>query len=148
MPNIVTSFRPGRVVAPILGYVLGGAVAAIVAATPGAAPAQDDGGPTTANTQLQKILAVLQTNPNAASQDCLGALQDLHKTQDTLVAEESRNKDQDVEVARDVLESDFETAGQSCAPDAAAICDKADSAAPPKLVQACRILHGGRAGRN
>nr|WP_240162013.1 hypothetical protein [Gluconacetobacter azotocaptans] len=98
------------------------------------------GGSRTASIQLQKDLAVLQGNPDAASQDCLDALKELHKTQDMVAAEEARTKDQDLEVARDVLETDFETAAQVCTPDAASLCDKSGASPTPAMAKACAAL--------
>nr|WP_246379577.1 hypothetical protein [Gluconacetobacter johannae] len=112
---------------------------------PAAAMAQDDGGDgqsgsRAASVQLQKDVAVLQANPDAASSACLDALKELHKTQDMVAAEESRTKDPDLEVARDVLETDFESAAQACAPDAAALCDKGGTSPAPAMAKACAAL--------
>ncbi|ACI50911.1 conserved hypothetical protein [Gluconacetobacter diazotrophicus PA1 5] len=88
--------------------------------------------------QVQRQVAVLQSNPNGVSRDCLDALAEVHKTQDTISAEEDRSKDPDLDVARDVLETDLETAVQSCRADTTSICDKAG--ADPKLAKACAAL--------
>ncbi|WP_042786543.1 hypothetical protein [Acetobacter pomorum] len=75
------------------------------------------------NVQLQKELAVLHFKPEAASQACIDALKELHKTQDMLKAEEERSHDQDLAIAEDVLESDFENAIEMCAPDVQRLCE-------------------------
>jgi len=105
-----------------------------------AAYAQDDDtpAPSPMNLRLQKILAILQTNPDDVSQACVGALKELHKTQDQVAAEQDRNKDQDLEVARDVEESNFEDATQICGVDAQRMCEH--DKPQPKLTQACGVL--------
>lgn len=102
--------------------------------------AQDDeeaAAPSTAM-QLQKVVAVLQSDPNSTSQACVDALTELHKTQDTLEAEQKRTNDPDVAVAQDVLETDFETAIQSCTTDANALCEKHGN--DSKVARACTAL--------
>ncbi|GBQ22509.1 hypothetical protein ACLRDC_18360 [Gluconacetobacter sacchari] len=108
----------------------------LLAATP--AIAQDDGAAGSPALELQRIVAALQVNPNAASQACVDALTELHKTQATLDAEQTRTNDPDVDVARDVLETDFETAIHDCQPDAAALCAKGGT--DPKLAKACLMV--------
>lgn len=130
MPS-VTITHPGRLAVLFLSGVL--------AASP--AIAQDDEeavAPSSTTVELQKLVAVLQSDPNATSQPCVDALTELHKTQDTLEAEQKRTNDPDVGVARDVLETDFETAVQSCSPDATALCEKNGN--DPKLARACMAL--------
>ncbi|MBB2202677.1 hypothetical protein [Gluconacetobacter tumulisoli] len=116
---------------------------------PVGAMAQDEGGEGGSRASavlLQREVGVLQTDPNATSPSCLDALKELHKTQDLVAAEESRTKDQDLEVARDVLETDFETAGQACAPDAESLCDKAGTSPSPALAKACAVLRTAAPG--
>lgn len=128
MPS-VTITHPGRLAVLFLSGIL--------AASP--ALAQDDeAAPASPAVALQKIVAVLQTNPNATSQPCVDALTELHKTQSTLEAEQNRTNDPDVDVARDVLEMDFETAVQTCRADATALCGKGGN--DPKLAKACMMV--------
>lgn len=91
-----------------------------------------------ANAQLQKELAVLQSNPDEASEACVSALKELHKTQAQVDAEQQRTHDQDLAVAQDVLESDFENAIEMCGPDARRMCGTQNPSA--KLAHACETL--------
>jgi hypothetical protein len=145
VPLIVTITRPGRLAALFLSCCL--------ASVTVSAMAQDDSGGdrktgrddivhAPPNVLLGQEIAILKTNPDATSQDCLDAVSELHKTQGTLQAEQDRGKDQDVEVAQDVLEYDIETAVQACHADAAAICDKAGGS-DPRLAKACPALDQG-----
>ncbi|MBB2205782.1 hypothetical protein [Gluconacetobacter takamatsuzukensis] len=134
----MTITHPGRLAALFLSGVL--------AASPAFAQDDEEIAPSSTTLELQKLVAVLQSNPNATSQDCVDALTELHKTQDMLEAEQKRTNDPDVGVARDVLETDFETAVQSCRPDATAICDKGGN--DPKLARACMALSQSGAGPN
>ncbi|GAA4492776.1 hypothetical protein GCM10023158_09120 [Gluconacetobacter tumulicola] len=129
MPS-VTITHPGRLAILFLSGIL--------AASPAIAQDDEEGAPSSTTVELQKLVAVLQSDPNATSQPCVDALTELHKTQDTLEAEQKRTNDPDVGVARDVLETDFETAVQSCSPDATALCEKNGN--DPKLTRACMAL--------
>jgi len=90
------------------------------------------------NQRLQQIVGVLQTDPNDVSSACIDALKELHKTQDQVTAEQDHNKDQDLEVARDVLESNYEDSNQICGVDAQRMCDH--DKPTPQLTQACTAL--------
>ncbi|MFT8777601.1 MAG: hypothetical protein ABF893_13255 [Gluconacetobacter liquefaciens] len=127
----MTITHPGRLAVLFLSGIL--------AISPAFAQADDDeaAAPPTAM-QLQKVVAVLQSDPNSTSQSCVDALTELHKTQDTLEAEQKRTNDPDMAVARDVLETDFETAVESCTADATALCEKHGDA--PKVARACTAL--------
>jgi len=88
---------------------------------------------------LARDLAVLQVKPDAASQACVSALRDLHKTQDQITYEEKRTKDQDLPVARDVLDSNFEDATQYCGTDARRLC-RTEGDNDPKFAASCGEL--------
>lgn len=89
---------------------------------------------------LNKVLQVLQQDPSSASDACVDALKELHKTQDIVATDEARSKDQDLAVARDVLESDYEDATQICGADARTLC-RTSSGKLPKLPPACAAIH-------
>ncbi|GAN60985.1 hypothetical protein ACI01nite_11200 [Acetobacter cibinongensis] len=87
------------------------------------------------NMQLQKELAVLQFQPEAASEACIESLKELHKTQALLEEEQKHTNDQDLAIAQDVLESDFENSIEMCAPDVHKLCETQNP--DVKLVKAC-----------
>ncbi|MFT8945508.1 MAG: hypothetical protein ABF876_02880 [Acetobacter aceti] len=91
-----------------------------------------------ANEQLRKELAVLQSDPEQASEACVNAMKELHDTQGKIAAAEERSSSADLTVAKDVLESNYENAIEMCGPDARRICATHDQTA--KLAQACTIL--------
>ncbi|MFW7269739.1 hypothetical protein ACMAUO_17585 [Gluconacetobacter sp. Hr-1-5] len=126
----MTITHPGRLAVLFLSGIL--------AVSPAFAQDDDEAASPPTAMQLQKVVAVLQSDPNSTSQSCVDALTELHKTQDTLEAEQKRTNDPDVAVARDVLETDFETAVQSCTADATALCEKHSN--DPKIARACMIL--------
>jgi len=104
-------------------------VALLGLATPQAARAQDDDPHDTTTRMtaaiskiLARDLAVLQIKPDAASDNCVSALKDLHKTQAQITDEEKRTKYQDLPIARDVLDSNYEDATQFCGTDARHLC--------------------------
>ena len=88
------------------------------------------------NAQLQKELAVLRFQPDSASESCINALKELHKTQDLIDKKEQRSSsDPDLAIAHDVLESDFENAIEMCSPDVRRLCGVHDP--DVKLAKAC-----------
>ncbi len=86
---------------------------------------------------LNRILGVLQTDPDSASDTCVEALKELHKTQKIVANQDTdSSNNQDAAVARDVLESDFEETIEVCGADARRMCrTKGDS--DPKLPALC-----------
>ena len=121
-----------------------------IACDPGTARADDDqdsaaaasDGSQTGRAQLNEALAVLRLRPGMASQPCLGAMKDVHETEQQLKAElgngsAARKKNPDLDVARDVLSSDYDNAAQSCGPDAIRACQ---GKPPPALARACAEL--------
>lgn len=88
---------------------------------------------------LNRILAVLQTDPDSASDSCVEALKELHKTQKIVADQDTDSNNQDAAVARDVLESDFEETIEVCGTDARTMCrTKAES--DPKLPPLCAAI--------
>nr|WP_194299842.1 hypothetical protein [Acetobacter conturbans] len=90
------------------------------------------------NIQLQKELAVLQTDPEQASEACVTAMKELHDTQAKIALAEERSSSPDLTVAHDVLESDYESAIEMCGPDARRLCGEPNLS--NKLAHACQIL--------
>lgn len=85
---------------------------------------------------LNRTLEVLQVEPDSASDACVEALKELHKTQKIVADQDTDSSNQDAAVARDVLESDFEEAIAICGTDARSLCrTKSDSL--PKLSTLC-----------
>jgi len=89
---------------------------------------------------LNRILAVLQTDPDSASDSCVEALKELHKTQKIIADQDTdSSSNQDAAVARDVLESDFEETIEICGTDARTMCrTKAES--DPRLPPLCAAI--------
>ncbi|MFT8522117.1 hypothetical protein [Gluconobacter oxydans] len=123
---------------------------AVALASPVAARADDGEAKTndddpTINQQgfaINKILRVLQTNPDAASDSCINALKEMHQAQTALSKEEGIDPEhnQDIGVARDVLSSEMEDVTNMCGADARTYCRTATSHPDPKLTAACNAL--------
>ena len=88
---------------------------------------------------INKILRVLQTNPDAAGDSCINALKEMHTSQDQLAQQEAKNNNQDLGVARDVVASDMEDVATMCGADARRLCRSPDGE-KGKLAQACDTL--------
>ncbi|MQR99105.1 hypothetical protein [Gluconobacter aidae] len=123
---------------------------AVALAAPVAARADDGDAKTndddpTINQQgfaINKILRVLQTNPDAASDSCINALKEMHQAQTALSKEEGVDAEhnQDIGVARDVLSSEMEDVTNMCGADARTYCRKSAAHPDPKLTAACNAL--------
>ncbi|GBQ12340.1 hypothetical protein [Swaminathania salitolerans] len=88
---------------------------------------------------LNRILAVLQADPDSASDSCVEALKELHKTQKIVADMDTDNANQNAAVARDVLESDFDETIEVCGTDARTLCrTKAETL--PKLPALCLAI--------
>ncbi|GGC38922.1 hypothetical protein GCM10007207_25530 [Asaia siamensis] len=85
---------------------------------------------------LNRILGVLQTDPDSASDTCVEALKELHKTQGIVANQDTDSNNQDAAVARDVLESDFEETIEVCGADARRLC-RTKGESDPKLPPLC-----------
>ena len=95
---------------------------------------------------LDRVLAVLRLQNAAASVPCLRAMTEAHKTEDQVTAL-SRNgsgtedkPNPSLDIARDVLGSDYDTATAACGPDAVRACRAPMGAATAK---ACGNLNPG-----
>ncbi|GBQ90352.1 hypothetical protein [Asaia krungthepensis] len=88
---------------------------------------------------LNRILAVLQTDPDSASDSCVEALKELHKTQKIVADQDTDSTNQDAAVARDVLESDFEETIEVCGADARTMC-RTRAETNPKLPPLCAAI--------
>lgn len=98
-----------------------------------------------AKRKLDTVLSVLRGHQNAARKPCLEAMTRVHQTEDQVAdlgqqASNSNHPDNGADVARDVLDSDYETAEAACLPDAVQAC-KAFPTDP-----ACAKLGGGDPG--
>ncbi|GAJ28242.1 hypothetical protein [Acidomonas methanolica] len=105
----------------------------------------DDGGGAGANAParvLKRVLAVLQVDPAAASDACVSALEELHKTQGIVTNDESDSSNsakQELAVARDVLESDYDDTTEICGADARTLC-RTKGNTLPKAAAPCQAL--------
>ena len=95
---------------------------------------------------LDRVLAVLRLQNDAASVACLRAMTEAHKTEDQVTAL-SRNgtgtedkPNPSLDIARDVLGSDYDTATAACGPDAVRACRAPAGAA---MAKACGNLNPG-----
>ncbi|WP_419729541.1 hypothetical protein [Lichenicola sp.] len=102
-----------RLLAAALSILVTGAVAA--------ARADDDS--TSGRGQLDKILAVLRLHTEAASKACLSAMTEVHETEKQVAAHQNDAANHtDLDIAHDVLESDYQNSSQICGADAARVC--------------------------
>lgn len=102
---------------------------------------------------LNRVLSVLQLRSDAASAPCLDAMKQVHATE-LQVADQIAHRskpasadsdpvpDPDLDVARDVLDSDYEAATRACGTDAAHVCAGDVTAT---LARACSSLKTGAA---
>ena len=112
----------------------------------GQASAQDAEG--NAHQGLDRALAVLRLRMTAASKTCLTAMAEVHQTENQVTAL-SRNgagtedkPNPSLDIARDVLGSDYDTATAACMPDAVRACQAPAGAA---MVKACGSVNAGQA---
>jgi hypothetical protein len=83
--------------------------------------------------KLDRVLAVLRDRNAAASKPCLDAMTKVHQTEDQVSdlaksAGDSGRHDDNADIAKDVLDSDYETAQGICQPDAVRACATAATA--------------------
>ncbi len=89
-----------------------------------AASAQEESG---AKRKLDAALGVLRIHQDAAGKSCLEAMTRVHQTEDqvagvTRQSASGDHADTNADIARDVLDSDYENAESACAPDAQKAC--------------------------
>ncbi|MBE7212448.1 MAG: hypothetical protein INR65_15615 [Gluconacetobacter diazotrophicus] len=96
--------------------------------------------------RLNQVLAVLRTRMTAASHECLQAMQRSQETEKQLDEQQRINPgdtgrpNPQLDIARDVLDSDYETALTTCEPDARRVCDAPD----PASARSCAALAAGK----
>lgn len=94
-------------------------------------------------TVLNRVLAVLQVQPDSVGDACLEALKELHKTQKIVSDDEADSNNQDAAVARDVLESNYEDANEVCGADARTMC-RTKQGEMPSLPPLCAAMSARR----
>jgi hypothetical protein len=100
------------------------------------ASADEAAGP---RTQLDKILAVLRVRTQAASKACLTAMTQVHETEQQVKNHENDSGNHsDLDIARDVLDSDYQNSSQLCGVDADRACRESPGADVSRL---CLALH-------
>lgn len=93
--------------------------------------------------QLDKVLAVLRLRMTAASEACLKAMTQVHGTEQQVKDHENDSGTHpDLDIARDVLESDYQNSSQICGADADRACRES---LRPDVSQACSALHSDAA---
>ncbi|MGI4793653.1 MAG: hypothetical protein ACRYG8_06105 [Janthinobacterium lividum] len=76
-----------------------------------------------ARLQLDKVLIVLRLQSSAASKACLDAMSQVHDTEKQVsVHNNDTGSHPELDIARDVLESDYQNSVQLCGADAARVC--------------------------
>lgn len=110
-----------------------------------AQPAQPDSNASSRD-RLDRVLVVLRDHPSAAGKPCLDAMTKVHQTEDqvadvTKAAGDSGKSDTNADIARDVLDSDYETAQTACQPDAVRAC--ASPGATAASLRNCAALNRG-----
>ena len=100
------------------------------------AQAQDDG----PRKQLDRVLAVLRLQQAAASRACLNAMSQVHATEQQVKDHENDTGNHpDLDIARDVLDSDYQNGTVLCGADAERACRESHG---PDLAKPCSALHG------
>ena len=90
--------------------------------------------------QLDKVLSVLRLQTDAASKACLSAMTNVHDTEQQVKNHTNdTGAHPDLDIARDVLESDYQNGAQLCGADAARVCR---GTATGELAHACSALQG------
>lgn len=93
--------------------------------------------------QLDKVLSVLRIQTDAASKACLSAMANVHETEQQVKNHTNDNgAHPDLDIAKDVLESDYQTGAQICGADAARVCR---TGATGELAGPCNALMGNSA---
>ena len=98
--------------------------------------AQDE---TASHERLDRVLAVLRIQQAAASKACLDAMSQVHATEQQVKDHENdTGSHPDLDIAHDVLDSDFQNSALICGADAERICREAHDAS---LAKPCGALH-------
>ena len=89
--------------------------------------------------QLDKVLAVLRVRTQAASKPCLNAMSQVHATEQQVKEHENDTGGHpELDIAHDVLESDYQNSSQICGADADRVCRESYG---PDVAKACSGLH-------
>ncbi len=89
--------------------------------------------------QLDKVLAVLRVRSQTASKSCLNAMSQVHATEQQVKDHENdTGSHPDLDIARDVLESDYQNSSQICGVDADRACRESPGT---DLAKQCLALH-------
>ena len=100
------------------------------------AQAQDE---SASHERLDHVLAVLRVQQAAASRACLDAMSQVHATEQQVKDHENdTGSHPDLDIAHDVLDSDFQNSAVICGADADRICREAHDAS---LIKPCGALH-------
>lgn len=103
-----------------------------------AAHAQENG---PSREQLDRVLTVLRLQQTAASRACLDAMTQVHATERQVKEHENDTGEHpDLDIAHDVLDSDYQNGAVICGADAERACRETHDTG---LVKACSILHHG-----
>ena len=98
--------------------------------------AQDE---TASHERLDRVLAVLRVQQAAASRACLDAMSQVHATEQQVKDHENdTGSHPDLDIAHDVLDSDFQNSAVICGADADRVCREAHDAS---LAKPCGALH-------
>lgn len=98
--------------------------------------AQDE---TASHERLDRVLAVLRVQQTAASKACLDAMSQVHATEQQVKDHENDiGSHPDLDIAHDVLDSDFQNGAVICGADAERACREAHDAS---LAKPCNALH-------
>ena len=98
--------------------------------------AQDE---TASHERLDRVLAVLRVQQAAASRACLDAMSQVHATEQQVKDHENdTGSHSDLDIAHDVLDSDFQNSAVICGADAERVCREAHEA---RLAKPCGALH-------
>ena len=110
----------------------------------GLGPAAAQEGSAIEHERLDHVLTVLRLRTAAAGKACLDAMAQVHQTEDQ-VGQLTRNGTSDsskpnpnLDIARDVLGSDYDTATAACVPDAGRVCQSATGTA---MTRACAAMN-------
>lgn len=91
--------------------------------------------------QLDKILIVLRLRMDAAGKPCLDAMAQVHATEEQVKEHTNDSGNHpDLDIARDVLESDYQNGSQLCGADAARVCREDHGS---DMAKACQNLRAG-----
>lgn len=93
----------------------------------------------TARTQLDRVLAVLRIHSEAASKACLDAMAQVHDTEQQVTAHTNdTGSHPELDIARDVLDSDYQNSLQLCGADAGRVCREKTRAEADKVCAGLR----------